>query len=421
MRKKLLTLFLGLICSYSFYGQIGINTPSPKVTLEVTPKATDGSTSEGIISPRLTGNALHQADINGVYGYDQDGAIAFVTSAPSTGNRVGQTIDIDSRGYYYYDYPANKWIKILYSALGAVVGALDCAGATVSGSLINGQIASGVTVSINYTGGNGGTYFGGAISSTGVTGLTASLSSGTISSGFGTLQYTISGTPSSTGSASFSINFGGYSCTVSVNVGGALALCGAYIAPGQWKNFMCQNLGADMSADPFVPSASIHGDKYQWGATTNQTGRYYSQADDLSNSGNITGWDSTFLPDNTWMDDVKTANDPCPAGYRVPTRAQWQGILNNPTLNPVTRTGSWANSTTNYTTVIKFGDYLLLPAAGHRSAINGALTARGISGSYWSSTQVSGAVADGLYFGSSGAFVLNFNRSDGYAVRCIAE
>jgi hypothetical protein len=31
--------------------------------------------------------------------------------------------------------------------------------------------------------------------------------------------------------------------------------CGAYIAPGEWKEFMCRNLGADPNAHPFYPSA----------------------------------------------------------------------------------------------------------------------------------------------------------------------
>ncbi|CAA7193745.1 hypothetical protein [Chryseobacterium potabilaquae] len=97
---------------------------------------------------------------------------------------------------------------------------LNCAGATTTGTLTEGAAASGVSVQVPYTGGNGETYpAGGAISSTGVTGLTATLQAGTLASGNGTLTYAISGTPSGTGTASFAISFGGQSCTFTVTVG----------------------------------------------------------------------------------------------------------------------------------------------------------------------------------------------------------
>ncbi|MCQ4142368.1 FISUMP domain-containing protein [Chryseobacterium sp. EO14] len=661
MKKYIFSLLLGVFISASCYGQVGINNSLPNATLDITAKNTDGSTSEGTIHPRLTGEALHTADQNNVYGVNQDGAIVFVTSPPSVGNRVGQTVDIDSRGYYYYDFPENKWIKILYGSKGAVVNTLDCSGSTTSGTLTQGQSAANVISQIPYTGGNGGTYFSQAVSSTGVSGLTASISSGTLGQGPGTLYYSISGTPSSSGTATFpivfggqscnlslsvgsnsavvtalncaggsttgsvtsdlpasgvsrtvpytggngvsysaqnvsstgvtgltanlsagtlatgsgtltytisgipsgsgtaafSVVFGGQSCSFSVSVGNALAAgsgslsgktcfdvvmvndggdcgtlssrlsqkadfsqsatntqaytfiptgtvsnvrfvyvntngqvinsisggnsgnnitgavnasvsyntnlnslasgttrsnaltariiviyndnanntgtdkqlvlnvnvqdcscCGAYVAPGVWKEFMCQNLGADTSVDPFTPSALIQGAKYQWGATTGMAGRYYSQTQDQGNSGVISGWNTTVLPNNTWQDAVKTASDPCPSGYRVPTQAQWQGVINN---NTITRTGSWANSPTNYTTAIKFGTALLLPAAGNRSNTDGTLSSRGNGGYYWSSSPSTSPNAGYLYFNSSSASITNFNSTSGFSVRCISE
>ncbi|SIR03763.1 hypothetical protein SAMN05880574_1631, partial [Chryseobacterium sp. RU37D] len=141
---------------------------------------------------------------------------------------------------------------------------LNCGGGALNGSFTSGTSING-TFNLPYAGGNGVAYIGQTILSTGVTGLTATLNAGTLANGSGSLTYTISGTPSSSGTANFTVNFGGQSCTFNVNVGAAK--CGAYIAPGQWKDFMCHNLGADVSADPFTPSASIQGAKYQWGAT----------------------------------------------------------------------------------------------------------------------------------------------------------
>jgi uncharacterized protein (TIGR02145 family) len=105
------------------------------------------------------------------------------------------------------------------SAIPAAVGALNCVGATTTGTLTNGTAASGVSTAIGYTGGNGGSYAAQTISSTGVLGLTATLSAGTLANGAGSLTYTITGTPTSSGTASFAISLGGQSCTFTINVG----------------------------------------------------------------------------------------------------------------------------------------------------------------------------------------------------------
>lgn len=100
----------------------------------------------------------------------------------------------------------------------ASITALNCSSATVSGTITAGTAFSG-TVSVPYTGGNGAAYSAGSgISSTGITGLTATLSAGTLASGAGSLSYSISGTASGAGTASFALSFGGQTCTLSVTV-----------------------------------------------------------------------------------------------------------------------------------------------------------------------------------------------------------
>ncbi len=91
---------------------------------------------------------------------------------------------------------------------------LNCASATNTGSLTQSTIASGVSSSIPYTGGNGGTHNGQTVTSTGVTGLTATLTAGVFANGAGSLSYTISGTPTSSGTANFALNIGGKTCTL---------------------------------------------------------------------------------------------------------------------------------------------------------------------------------------------------------------
>lgn len=107
------------------------------------------------------------------------------------------------------------------SSSSATITALTCSSATYSATATVNTVYSG-TVTVPYTGGNGVAYSAGtAISSTGVTGLTAILTAGTLASGAGSLTYSISGTPASTGTAAFAITFGGQSCSLSLTVAAA--------------------------------------------------------------------------------------------------------------------------------------------------------------------------------------------------------
>ena len=106
----------------------------------------------------------------------------------------------------------------------AVVGGLSCSSPTLNGTLTLGVNASGVSTRISYTGGNGQTYPSQVISSTGVTGLTATLNSGTLVNGSGNITFNITGKPlgMGTGTANFTFTFGGQTCTFSRKI---QALC----------------------------------------------------------------------------------------------------------------------------------------------------------------------------------------------------
>jgi hypothetical protein len=98
------------------------------------------------------------------------------------------------------------------------VSTLNCTSATFSAVAFPGVAYSG-TASVPYTGGNALTYPAGtAISSTGVTGLTATLVAGTLANGNGNATYTIAGTPSAAGTASFAISLGGQNCSINLTI-----------------------------------------------------------------------------------------------------------------------------------------------------------------------------------------------------------
>jgi hypothetical protein len=211
--------------------------------------------------------------------------------------------------------------------------------------------------------------------------------------------------------------------------------CGAYVAPGVWKEFDCYNLaaiGKTTSDDPFTPTWRLIGGYWQWGRKGPDSSQWYDTNTEHfahgptgpglgdANDGEITGWDQTWAPDDAWSDSDKTVNDPCPDGFRVPTVAQWDGVLEN---NPQHSVGTWSTSAINYSSALFYGDNLMLPAAGGRRSSSGSLVSGlGGYGCYWSA----GYGYDhepfwALYFGNSGGATDNAYPTEGFSVRCIAE
>ena len=308
-----------------------------------------------------------------------------------------------------------EWARL--NCLPGSIATLDCAGAAVSGSLQLNQAASGVSVSVPCTGGNGGAHDGQTVASTGVTGLTATLSPGGFPEGSGSITYTITGTPASAGTASFALNIGGQTCTLDVTVSSP-PVCRAKVTATDFKDFMCYNLGAaNTSADPFTPGWEINGGYWQWGRSAEAAAG--PTATDPKD-GAVSGWNMTYAANGDWADGSKTGNDPCPPGFRVPTKDQWDGVIAN---NTPTNVGTFSNSFTNYGAGKKFGDQLMLPAAGGRYYFNGALGGRGYGGGYWSSSEYGSDYAWYLDLGSSSssAYTDYAHRTFGASVRCVAE
>src|SRR5260221_10451768 len=98
---------------------------------------------------------------------------------------------------------------------GGIGSITNCPG-TVSGTLAPGVAAGNVTITFNYTGGNGGSYATMSVASTGVTGLTATLAAGNLASGNGSLVFSFTRTPGGRGTASFPITIGGQTFTMPV-------------------------------------------------------------------------------------------------------------------------------------------------------------------------------------------------------------
>ena len=320
-------------------------------------------------------------------------------------------------------------LTVSVAAPAASLTTLNCAGATTTGTLTSGQMASNVSVSVPYTGGNAGTYSAQSVASTGVTGLTATLAAGTLANGNGSVTYTITGTPASSGTATFAITLGGQSCNLTVNVttlaqqypansvfcaAGATAIVDV-LNPTTNKTWMDRNLGATQVAASSTDQ-NAYGDLYQWGrrtdghqCRTSPTTGTLSSVDQPAHGSFILAPNAPYdwrSPQNAnlWQ-GVNGVNNPCPSGYRLPTETE----LNNERL-------SWSSNNS----AGAFASPLKWPLAGYRDYDTGSLSIVGASGLYWSST-VSGAYARYLNFGSSNAYMGDNRRAYGFSVRCLKD
>lgn len=101
MFKQITTVFALMISAFTF-SQVGIDTPTPKATLDVVGKADDTAAMDGIIAPRIEGTQLRAK----TYTSAQTGALVYVTLADTA--PAGQTIDVTAAGYYYFN--GTKWV-----------------------------------------------------------------------------------------------------------------------------------------------------------------------------------------------------------------------------------------------------------------------------------------------------------------------
>lgn len=203
--------------------------------------------------------------------------------------------------------------------------------------------------------------------------------------------------------------------------------------------FMDRNLGAESATatdgrktyglyyqfgrkDPFVGSTEIYdinGTSKSTGATI-ATGKvtfakavqtpatfytYGSGNNDWASPNNYTSKNWNDISES----DGKTFFDPCPEGWRLPTKAEYSNFS--------TTTFTWdaTNSGRTYN-----GNWF--PAAGYRGSDDGSMGFVGSNGYYWSASPLSGNYGYILYFLSGYVFpATNHSRASGFSVRCVQE
>ena len=187
---------------------------------------------------------------------------------------------------------------------------------------------------------------------------------------------------------------------------------------------MDRNLGASRVATSISDSLA-YGDLYQWGRRSDghqcrnsatvpfkSSTDYPSHNDFIITPGlihlnNLGDW--RFPSNDSLWQGLNGTNNPCPIGYRVPTKQE---------LNEEIQTWNTDDLYGAFDSPLKF-----TPAGARNSSNDEMYYDQGAAGAYWTSNSVIGFFsiphASFLRFSSTHSEIIDFNRGYGFSVRCI--
>jgi len=137
----------------------------------------------------------------------------------------------------------------------------------------------------------------------------------------------------------------------------------------------------------------------------------WSTTEPMINSNGNDEWDIWPQASTTWA----KANDPCPTGWRVPTKEELESLAN--------ANSQWTTISGVTGRMFGSGIYsIFLPAAGLRNGSHGSLYWVGSEGYYWSSSSSGGGNPYIIFFRNTYVGLENsYERWWGFSVRCVAE
>jgi len=140
----------------------------------------------------------------------------------------------------------------------------------------------------------------------------------------------------------------------------------------------------------------------------------------IRNSSSPNDWrtpqDGTLWNSGTATSPIKTVNDPCPTGWRVPTSNELESLIQ---ADYVTSEWSTENETNGFNFIdVATGNSIFLPASGNRNQGFSSIGSIGSNGYYCSS------ITEGIYtrffaFNSTSLYMSLQVRALGFSVRCV--
>lgn len=330
------------------------------------------------------------------------------------------------------------------------ITALNCNTAVNSGTLNANSAATGVSSEVTYFGGNGAPHNGQIINSTGVLGLTATLLPGNFAVGNGSLTYVITGTPVSSGIASFALNIGGQNCvlTFPVNTGvgpGGTSTCGAANIHNPSLSY-----GSITDQEGNVYNTIIIGNQ-EWMAENLKT-RLYRNGSPIALVTNNSSWNSLTTGAYCWYNNdslgydcpygkmynwyaVNDSRGLCPTGWHEPTDQEWNTLISflDPGYIPIvlgsqsqiaggviksTNSIFWSSPNLDASNTTGFS---ALPGGGRDS--NGFFGSAGNISGFWTKQAFSTVSAWTREVDTFSGSILryNYNKRLGYYVRCLKD
>lgn len=142
---------------------------------------------------------------------------------------------------------------------------------------------------------------------------------------------------------------------------------------------------------------------------------------------------STYDSDNDWVsphdnflwnlgdedNPIKTKHDPCPQGWRVPTKTEFEELIINKSSwlkGPSDQSGYYFSGLHPYA---ENSPRIFLPAAGLLNRDSGSAGARGAAGYYWTSTPTILSGANYVNFDNDESSLGSNRRAYGFSVRCV--
>ena len=170
---------------------------------------------------------------------------------------------------------------------------------------------------------------------------------------------------------------------------------------GTTKCWITQNLGADNQAATATTTTEAAAGWY-WQFNKPQGYKYTTSRTPA------TAWITSIDEASDWTG----ANDPCTlffgTGWRLPTETEWTNADGAPQ--------NWESYSNTFSSVLK------LHAAGYLLETTGAISSRGSSGRYWSSTQYNGTNSRVLSITSFSCNLSTvWNKAYAFSVRCLKD